>query len=259
MDLQRVSEYLQSQAEITQKAKKGRTAVIKGACTFFHYLCDGVDDKGWGCGYRTLQTLCSFCHHHGNHVCHPIDETMMKVDHDKSTTGEGESPRVFKSDCRPQRSPVPDIKTIQTILVKTGDKMPNFVDSRDWIGTFEAAVILDELFNVPCRILHAPNGLDSVTNLLAQLVSHFDEEGSPVMIGGDKDGASKTMIGISHCKELPTESSFLIADPHYTGGTEDPALIVQEGHVQWKKFECVFDRESFYNFCLPLVTRMSGW
>ena len=27
---------------------------------YWHYLCDGFDDRGWGCGYRTLQTIASW-------------------------------------------------------------------------------------------------------------------------------------------------------------------------------------------------------
>ncbi|CAF0957870.1 unnamed protein product [Adineta ricciae] len=33
---------------------------VRGSLTFYHYKCDGHDDRGWGCGYRTLQTLCSW-------------------------------------------------------------------------------------------------------------------------------------------------------------------------------------------------------
>ena len=27
---------------------------------YWHYCCDKVDDRGWGCGYRTLQTISSW-------------------------------------------------------------------------------------------------------------------------------------------------------------------------------------------------------
>jgi hypothetical protein len=27
---------------------------------YWHYYCDGFDDRGWGCGYRTLQTIVSW-------------------------------------------------------------------------------------------------------------------------------------------------------------------------------------------------------
>ena len=27
---------------------------------YWHYVCDHFDDRGWGCGYRTLQTIASW-------------------------------------------------------------------------------------------------------------------------------------------------------------------------------------------------------
>ena len=27
---------------------------------YWHYCCDSFDDRGWGCGYRTLQTIASW-------------------------------------------------------------------------------------------------------------------------------------------------------------------------------------------------------
>ena len=36
----------------------GRDATfIRGAYDYYHYLCDQFDDRGWGCGYRTLQEM----------------------------------------------------------------------------------------------------------------------------------------------------------------------------------------------------------
>lgn len=33
---------------------------VQGNYEYWHYGCDGVDDRGWGCGYRTLQTIASW-------------------------------------------------------------------------------------------------------------------------------------------------------------------------------------------------------
>ena len=43
---------------------------------------------------------------------------------------------------------MPSLREIQEALVEIGDKPPNFVGSRDWIGTFEACLVLDHLFSV---------------------------------------------------------------------------------------------------------------
>ena len=34
--------------------------VVRGDYEYWHYGCDKVDDRGWGCGYRTLQTIASW-------------------------------------------------------------------------------------------------------------------------------------------------------------------------------------------------------
>ncbi|XP_076445627.1 ufm1-specific protease 1-like isoform X2 [Babylonia areolata] len=35
-------------------------SLVKGDYEYWHYCCDGTNDRGWGCGYRTLQTVCSW-------------------------------------------------------------------------------------------------------------------------------------------------------------------------------------------------------
>ena len=38
-----------------------QTSVVVGDYDYYHYEVDGFKDCGWGCGYRTLQTLLSWC------------------------------------------------------------------------------------------------------------------------------------------------------------------------------------------------------
>ena len=42
------------------KSKLSKIETVKGAYEYWHYGCDGFDDRGFGCGYRTLQTLLSW-------------------------------------------------------------------------------------------------------------------------------------------------------------------------------------------------------
>ena len=88
---------------------------VRGSLTFYHYNCDGYDDRGWGCGYRTLQTLCSWI-----------------------TNVKGAQ----------ALSDVPSIINIQEILVNLEDKPKSFVKSNQWIGTCEAAMVLSHLYGV---------------------------------------------------------------------------------------------------------------
>lgn len=38
----------------------GTPHVVDGSYDYYHYMQDRVDDKGWGCAYRSLQTIVSF-------------------------------------------------------------------------------------------------------------------------------------------------------------------------------------------------------
>lgn len=89
---------------------------IRGNLAFYHYKCDGQDDRGWGCGYRTLQTLCSW---------------IINVKKEFSSTNN-----------------IPSITKIQEILVNLEDKPSSFIKSNQWIGTYEATIVLSQLYDV---------------------------------------------------------------------------------------------------------------
>ena len=199
----------------------GSTTSVKDTCYFFHYKCDGVDDVAWGCGYRTLQTLCSSI----------------------------KSSRSLHSQVPTE---VPTIQDIQQTLVRVGDKCPSFIGSKEWIGTFEASIVIDEWYNVPCRLVHHPAGQPVSREVLQTLNQHFQKHGSPVMIGGDVDGASKTLVGLAFRADSPEESLFLIADPHYCGPDTVDDILKDEG-IKWFTMNEIFNTSSFYNFCLPLT------
>ncbi|XP_068742780.1 ufm1-specific protease 1-like isoform X2 [Montipora capricornis] len=170
-----VHEGLETPSEIIESAN------VRGRYWFYHYNIDGVDDRGWGCGYRTLQTICSW-------VCHALRDKKDLLQ-------------------------VPSLQKIQQTLVEIGDKPAPFAGSRDWIGSVEACLCLDQIFGV----------------------------------GGDADAASKTLLGVCKAK---SGFYFLIADPHFYGKA-DKTLLQSNGWVQWKHLDDVFKKESFYNFCLP--------
>uniref|UniRef100_A0A0B6YRC5 UFSP1/2/DUB catalytic domain-containing protein n=1 Tax=Arion vulgaris TaxID=1028688 RepID=A0A0B6YRC5_9EUPU len=98
-------------------------AFCTGQYLYYHYGCDGLDDRGWGCGYRTVQTICSWVRQHRLSV----SATSNSLKH----------------------SPVPSIAQIQQMLVEMGDKSQSFVNSRQWIGSFEACLILDHIYQDP--------------------------------------------------------------------------------------------------------------
>jgi len=208
----------------TPSCQKSESFLTAGP--FFHYFHYGVagsqDDRGWGCGYRTLQTICSYinCKKNGS-------------------------------------TDAPDLWSIQNTLVELKDKPDRFAGSRDWIGTFEAFLVIDHLFDVPCKILHAnsaPCG-ENLKSVFPQIVDHFrNGPACPAMMGGDADASSKCVLGVSQSSD---SAKLLIADPHlWTGSKSSTApasleKLLTEGWIAWKDVETDFNDSSMYNICLP--------
>lgn len=110
----------------------GQQYLIQGSYEYYHYLQDKMNDKvyfflfcfffcfflfylkGWGCAYRSLQTICSWFRRQG-----------------------------YTS------KPDPTFKQIQETLVQLGDKPPAFINSSKWIGAFELSLCLDQFYEVP--------------------------------------------------------------------------------------------------------------
>jgi Ufm1-specific protease 2 len=38
----------------------GEVSLVSGNYLYYHYMQDRFNDNGWGCAYRSLQTLCSW-------------------------------------------------------------------------------------------------------------------------------------------------------------------------------------------------------
>ncbi|XP_034240989.1 ufm1-specific protease 2 isoform X2 [Thrips palmi] len=174
--------------------KEGQASVVKGLYSYHHYMQDRFDDNGWGCAYRSLQTIVSWFRLQGY--------TEINV---------------------------PTHKQIQECLVKIGDKPSSFVGSRKWIGSTEVSFVLETMLGVTSKILTASTG-EEVGSLGSELAYHFQTHGTPIMIGGGV--LAHTIIGVDFNRSTG-EIKFLILDPHYTGG-EDIATITSKGWVGWK-------------------------
>ncbi|KAK6626156.1 hypothetical protein RUM43_006462 [Polyplax serrata] len=172
----------------------GEPCFVQGTYAYHHYMQDGMDDNGWGCAYRSLQTIFSWFRHQGY--------TNMAV---------------------------PFHKDIQQCLVNIGDKQRSFVGSRQWIGSTEVSFVLDTLLGVSSRIVNVSSG-EEMTMKGGELSHHFKTQGTPIMIGGGV--LAHTIIGVDYNKNTG-EIKFLILDPHYTGG-EDLGVILKKGWCGWK-------------------------
>uniref|UniRef100_UPI00358E9591 ufm1-specific protease 1 n=1 Tax=Myxine glutinosa TaxID=7769 RepID=UPI00358E9591 len=186
---------------------------VHGPCLFYHYSCDMMDDRGWGCGYRTIQSLCSWI--------------LL-----------GRADRSAKA---------PSLLRIQQELVELGDKQPIFIGSHEWVGTVEASMCLDQLYGVQCRLIHVRCDQDLTEKVIPDLLNHFNNSGAPVMMGGNKDAASKGILGVC---QLHDAYYLLILDPHYYGPPLSIETACSGGWLTWRSMNS-FDKNSFYNFCLP--------
>ncbi|XP_047348617.1 probable Ufm1-specific protease 1 [Vespa velutina] len=191
----------------------GKSTIIRGIYEYWHYGCDGFNDRGWGCGYRTLQTICSWI---------IINKNLQEK--------------------------VPSIRKIQETLVTLEDKEKPFIGSRDWIGCFEVCLILDNLYNVNSKIVHIRSGQE-LSKYLHIIRQHFEEFGCPIMMGGDQDCSSKCIIGMHiGLKEV----YLLIVDPHFIGKAKSIEELKNNQWVRWQSIRD-FVYSSFYNLCLPQI------
>lgn len=148
----------------------GKQYLVAGKYTYHHYMQvsydyftllivhkltilfkDNFNDDGWGCAYRSLQTLCSWFRFQGysNHA-------------------------------------IPTHGEIQKYLVNCGDKPSNFVGSRQWIGSTEVSMCLNEFMKVDSKIMFVSSGGDLANNG-AELAMHFEIQGTPIMIGNSSN------------------------------------------------------------------------
>ncbi|KAL0272739.1 UNVERIFIED_CONTAM: hypothetical protein PYX00_005601 [Menopon gallinae] len=172
----------------------GEVSLVQGIYGYHHYMQDGFDDNGWGCAYRSLQTIFSWFRYQG-------------------FTGK----------------PIPTHKEIQQCLVDIGDKPSSFVGSKNWIGSTEVSFVLDTLLSVSSRIVSVSSG-EELSMKGGELSHHFKTQGTPVMIGGGV--LAHTILGVDYNRKTGA-LKFLVLDPHYTGD-EDLSVIQSKGWCGWK-------------------------
>jgi len=144
---------------------------------------------------------------------------------------------------------MPTLYEIQKTLVDMGDKPKSFYKSREWIGSFELSLCLDQYLGMTSKIIHCTSGSE-VGGKIKDLVHHFDTQGTPVMIGGA--GGANTLLGVSF-NENTNQMRFLILDPHYPG-KENLDNIIKNKWIAWHDAR-LFVNDSFYNFCLPQLPK----
>ncbi len=198
--------------------KGGSQHLVRGNYDYYHYMQDKFDDSGWGCAYRSLQTLCSW----------------------------------FQRQHYTSRAP-PGHREIQSTLAALGDKPAEFIGSKQWIGAIELGFVLDTLLGISCKVITVASG-DEMPSKAREIAAHFDTQGTPIMIGGGV--LAYTLLGVDYNTETG-ECAFLILDPHFTGADEI-GKITSGQWVAWKKLGDkaaaggeLFVPGAFYNLLCP--------
>ncbi|CAJ0928709.1 unnamed protein product, partial [Mesorhabditis belari] len=175
--------------------KTGRITTVKGMYDYYHYTQQGIDDNGWGCAYRSLQTIWSWY--------------VLNGFFDR---------------------PIPLHREIQEALVRIeGEELrgKKFIGSKQWIGSFEIGYILSDAISVDCSYIAQ---FTDISEKARELQIHFESVGSPVMIGGNM--LAHTILGVDF-DENTGECRFLVLDPHYTG-IDDVNTVINKGWCAWK-------------------------
>lgn len=204
-------------SDILRPTKHGKSFFVKGEFDYFHYGCDGLNDvvsvnhvtncqyryintcscklaisisQGWGCAYRTLQSMCSWIAKNHSGAVDVDKDALNSVD-------------------------VPTIEEIQQTLVSINDKPPEFLHSTDWLGALEVSetlrckvflsinsyfdsqifYVIDTLYDVPCRIQHIPCSQD-IRKYCNIIKFYLENYGGLIMMGGDVDASSKGIAGM---------------------------------------------------------------
>nr|XP_029731839.1 probable Ufm1-specific protease 2 [Aedes albopictus] len=195
---------------VKRQLTDGKLSLVQGRYSYHHYMQDGFNDDGWGCAYRSLQTLISWFIYQGY------------------------------ADVR-----IPTHNEIQKYLVRVGDKPAGFVGSRQWIGSTEVSMCLNEFVKVDSKIMHVSSGADLAMKG-SELAYHFETQGTPIMIGGGV--LAHTILGVDFDRNTG-DLKFLILDPHYTGADEI-GTVLAKGWCGWKGVE-FWDKKAYYNLCMP--------
>jgi hypothetical protein len=227
-----------------------------GSLDYYHYGHHGLDDRGWGCAYRSLQTLASWLLV-SHHV--PLERAQALLAPAGLPSRRGSAHGALRG------APLPTHTRIQQELVAAGDKPAGFEGSRQWIGSQEVGLVLSRLYGVQCKFVFVTRGSELGAHVARELADHFGACGprSPVMMGGGS--LAHTVVGVALPGEgapADAEPMLLILDPHYVAAADSAADARSlcgksanlEGYrgapVGWRSVRS-FAQQCFYNLCLP--------
>jgi hypothetical protein len=173
-----------------------------------HYASVSGVDRGWGCGYRNIQTLLS---------------ALMRMPELKR--------RLFDGTGR-----VPSIHNIQLAIEKAWSEgfdrdgaaqLKGVLGTTKWIGTTECYTLLT-YFGIDCSIVdftHVSTNPEVMLEFLERLFSRSDSRMFPIYF--QHDGHSRTLIGLEryHSGEI----KLLLLDPSVKDGEGYESRLLRDG------------------------------
>lgn len=217
---------------------KSHIHVVKGSYQFFHYRSSGMEDRGWGCAYRSMQTIFSwyvsngFCTYEGaaaealqivNHRAglvdrmHPYYQFVEPSEDEKndvnSNKDQGIEPEVIGIQMTPRAAGFPGAYLAQCLLMSIGEKPETFLGTNGWIGSQEVGRLLSCLIGPEValgdRALCWKEGALKPSYLFSRtgaelhkqrrrLAKHFREDGTPVFLGGGQ--LAFTILGVAYAE-----------------------------------------------------------
>ncbi|KAK2196358.1 Peptidase C78 [Babesia duncani] len=196
--------------------KKSRATLVNGPYLYYHYNTCGISDGGWGCCYRSLETVCSW---------YMLNYYTTRA--------------------------VPTHWEIQALLKEKDPSHSSLeIGSNKWIGTVESGYFINWYLGFQTRTLYL-NEIADFRNYNCILAEHFSKIKTPVIMGVGL--YAYVLLGICLGTE-PGDAAYLIADPHYTG-EHNIKSILEKGAVGWKRIDFLSKaaQGSFINICCPLL------
>jgi hypothetical protein len=190
---------------------------------YFHYLCCGELDRGWGCAYRCAQMIVSHCLKRG------------LINKDSLPFIDPEFSAKFEA--------VPSINSIQRALVSVKALPEDSIGSRTWIEPSHVSKYM-ELLGLEgkyeeCKLQDAEvKDEETRKNLYLELQAHYSQHRSPVMI----DDAVKSYIIVGSAVHVSTgELYVLLFDPHvHVTKTQDFSSEDKGIGVKWTLADQLF-------------------
>ncbi|KAJ0179372.1 hypothetical protein K1T71_005084 [Dendrolimus kikuchii] len=201
-------------------------ALVRGRYNYHHYMQDNLNDDGWGCAYRSMQTIFSWFSRDGRYTA----DIERRVNLGNSVNG-----ALGKLLGAKNLSQKAQLAVHNAVLVPTLT-----YGSESWVWKKEHESRVNAVEMQALRKICGVTLADRVRNTEVRK-----------RVGGGV--LAHTILGVEY-NSVTNETRYLILDPHYTG-TEDLTVVINKGWCGWKSSD-FWNKTAHYNLCLPQTKPM---